>query len=42
MTHKFRATIGKTKLVRDGEFVLVALSGGPGSSALLHLIQEVW
>ena len=41
VTHKFRATIGKTKLVRDGELVLVAFSGGPSSSALLHLIQEV-
>ncbi|KAK3610327.1 hypothetical protein CHS0354_029797 [Potamilus streckersoni] len=40
ITHKFRATVGKTKLVRDGEMVLVALSGGPSSSALLHLIQE--
>ncbi|KAL3859280.1 hypothetical protein ACJMK2_009506 [Sinanodonta woodiana] len=40
ITHKFRATIGKTKLVRDGEMVLIALSGGPSSSALLHLIQE--
>lgn len=40
VTHKFRATIGKTKLVRDGELVLVAFSGGPSSSALLHLIQE--
>lgn len=41
ITHKFRAAIGKTKLVRDGELVLVAFSGGPSSSALLSLIQEV-
>ncbi|XP_053402056.1 cytoplasmic tRNA 2-thiolation protein 2-B-like isoform X2 [Mercenaria mercenaria] len=40
VTHKFRAAIGKTKLVRDGEHVLVAFSGGPSSSALLSLIQE--
>ncbi|XP_060600583.1 cytoplasmic tRNA 2-thiolation protein 2-B-like [Ruditapes philippinarum] len=40
VTHKFRAAIGKTKLVRDGEHVLVAYSGGPSSSALLCLIQE--
>ena len=41
MTHKFCATIGKTKLVRVRELVLVAFSGSPNSSALLHLIQEV-
>lgn len=40
VTHKFRATIGKSKLVRDGEKVLVAFSGGPASSCLLHLITE--
>ncbi|KAH3773033.1 hypothetical protein DPMN_174382 [Dreissena polymorpha] len=40
VTHKFRAAIGKTKLVRDGEKVLVGISGGPSSCALLHLIQE--
>ncbi|XP_033754101.1 cytoplasmic tRNA 2-thiolation protein 2-A-like [Pecten maximus] len=40
VTHKFRATIGKSKLVRDGEKVLVAYSGGPSSSCLLHLITE--
>lgn len=40
VTHKFRAAIGKTKLVRDGERVLVAYSGGPSSSALLSLIHE--
>ena len=41
MTHKFRAAIGKTKLVRDGETMLVAFSGGPASAALVSLIQEV-
>lgn len=40
VTHKFRAAIGKTKLVRDGEMVLVAFSGGYSSSALLHLVQQ--
>ncbi|XP_052816794.1 cytoplasmic tRNA 2-thiolation protein 2-A-like [Mya arenaria] len=40
VTHKFRAAIGKTKLVRDGETILVAFSGGSASAALLHLIQE--
>lgn len=41
VTHKFRAAIGKSKLIRDGESVLVGMSGGQASSCLLHLIQEV-
>lgn len=41
VTHKFRAAIGKSKLIRDGESVLVGVSGGQASSCLLHLIQEV-
>lgn len=40
VVHKFRAAIGKCKLIRDGEHILVAYSGGSASSALLHLIQE--
>ncbi|XP_061196246.1 cytoplasmic tRNA 2-thiolation protein 2-like [Saccostrea echinata] len=40
VTHKFRAAIGKSKLIRDGERVLVGVSGGQASSCLLHLIQE--
>ncbi|XP_048755383.2 cytoplasmic tRNA 2-thiolation protein 2-like isoform X1 [Ostrea edulis] len=40
VTHKFRAAIGKSKLIRDGETVLVGVSGGQASSCLLHLIQE--
>lgn len=40
VTHKFRAAIGKSKLIRDGESVLVGVSGGQASSCLLHLIQE--
>ncbi|XP_013408735.1 cytoplasmic tRNA 2-thiolation protein 2-A [Lingula anatina] len=39
-THKFRSAFGKSKLIRDGEKVLVAFSGGQSSTALLHLIQE--
>lgn len=39
-THKFRSEIGKSKLVRDGDKVLVAFSGGQSSSTLLHLIRE--
>eukprot|EP00795_Rhopilema_esculentum_P009221 gene9221-16903_t len=38
--HKFRATLGKSKAVRQGEKVLVAFSGGPSSCCLLHLIKE--
>ncbi|RUS92174.1 hypothetical protein EGW08_000027 [Elysia chlorotica] len=40
VVHKFRSAIGKSKLIRDGETVLVAFSGGGNSSALLHLIQD--
>ncbi|KAM7439858.1 Cytoplasmic tRNA 2-thiolation protein 2 [Porites harrisoni] len=36
-THKFRATIGKARVIRAGEKVLLAFSGGPSSSAMLHL-----
>ncbi|BFZ19258.1 hypothetical protein BsWGS_22297 [Bradybaena similaris] len=38
--HKFRAAIGKSKLIREGEHVLLAFSGGANSAALLHLIQD--
>ncbi|CAL1533260.1 unnamed protein product [Lymnaea stagnalis] len=38
--HKFRAAIGKTKLIRCGEQVIVAFSGGANSAALLHLIEH--
>ncbi|XP_067937418.1 cytoplasmic tRNA 2-thiolation protein 2-A-like isoform X1 [Watersipora subatra] len=39
-THKFRSAFGKSKIIRDGERVLIAFSGGPASSALLHLVME--
>ncbi|XP_012275888.1 cytoplasmic tRNA 2-thiolation protein 2 [Orussus abietinus] len=38
-THKFRATLGKSKIVRPKDTVLVAYSGSEGSTALLHLIK---
>ena len=41
VTHKFLATTGMTKLVKDGELVLVTFSMGLNFSASLHLIQEV-
>ncbi|KAJ8041841.1 Cytoplasmic tRNA 2-thiolation protein 2-A [Holothuria leucospilota] len=39
-THKFRATFGKSKAVRNGEKVLIAFSGGQSSCAMLHLVKE--
>ncbi|XP_048402379.2 cytoplasmic tRNA 2-thiolation protein 2 isoform X1 [Stegostoma tigrinum] len=38
--HKFRAILGKTRLIFPGEQVLLALSGGPTSSAMLCQVQE--
>ncbi|GAB1601917.1 cytoplasmic tRNA 2-thiolation protein 2-A-like [Argonauta hians] len=40
VTHKFRSNIGKSKLIRDRDRVLLAYSGGPSSSALLHLVKD--
>lgn len=37
--HKFRATLGKSKLLTPGEMVLVGLSGGTSSIALVDLIK---
>lgn len=39
-THKFRATIGKARVIRAGENILLAFSGGLSSSAMLHLVCE--
>ncbi|KAF6034398.1 CTU2 [Bugula neritina] len=39
-THKFRSAFGKSKIIRDGEKVLVAFSGGQASTAMLHLVKE--
>ncbi|XP_015584915.1 cytoplasmic tRNA 2-thiolation protein 2-A isoform X2 [Cephus cinctus] len=38
-THKFRATLGKSKIVRPTDSILIAHSGKAGSTALLHLIK---
>ncbi|XP_043937640.1 cytoplasmic tRNA 2-thiolation protein 2 isoform X2 [Protopterus annectens] len=38
--HKFRAMLGKNRLIYPGEKVLLALSGGAASSALLRQVQE--
>ncbi|CAF0770191.1 unnamed protein product [Rotaria sordida] len=38
--HKFRSTLSKSNIFGRGEHVLIAYSGGPSSTALLHLIAE--
>lgn len=40
VTHKFRACLGKSRVMRSGDRVLVGFSGSDGSTALLHLIQS--
>ncbi|XP_071442179.1 cytoplasmic tRNA 2-thiolation protein 2 isoform X2 [Hetaerina americana] len=39
-THKFRATLGKSKLVRPKDRILLATSGSQSSVALLHMVSE--
>lgn len=39
-THKFRSTLGKSKLLKPGEKVLVGFSGGPSSAAMLQLLRD--
>lgn len=38
--HKFRACIGKNKVLLPNENVLICLSGGQGSTVLLDLIHH--
>ncbi|XP_010578012.1 PREDICTED: cytoplasmic tRNA 2-thiolation protein 2 [Haliaeetus leucocephalus] len=38
--HKFRAMLGKNRVIFPGDKVLLALSGGPASSAMLRQVQE--
>ena len=40
-THKFRATIGKNKILEKNEKVLVPYSGSGSSVAMLNLISQV-
>ncbi|KAK6617290.1 hypothetical protein RUM44_005621 [Polyplax serrata] len=39
-THKFRAALGKTKMMKPQDNVLVACSGSQSSMALLHLLHS--
>lgn len=38
--HKFRAMLGKNRIIYPGEKVLLAVSGGPSSCAMLRQVQE--
>ncbi|TSK20075.1 Cytoplasmic tRNA 2-thiolation protein 2 [Bagarius yarrelli] len=38
--HKFRAMLGKNRVIFPGERVLLAVSGGPASSCMLAQVQE--
>lgn len=38
--HKFRSAIGKSKAILPRDRVLLAYSGGPMSTALLHFVQQ--
>ncbi|KAL7830938.1 hypothetical protein SRHO_G00304400 [Serrasalmus rhombeus] len=38
--HKFRAMLGKNRVIFPGEKVLLAVSGGPASSSMLAQVQE--
>ena len=38
VVHKFRATIGKARVIHQGERVLLAVSGGASSCAMLDLV----
>uniref|UniRef100_A0A8C6T799 Cytoplasmic tRNA 2-thiolation protein 2 n=1 Tax=Neogobius melanostomus TaxID=47308 RepID=A0A8C6T799_9GOBI len=38
--HKFRAMLGKNRVIFPGEKVLLAVSGGPSSCSMLHQVQE--
>ncbi|XP_077295307.1 cytoplasmic tRNA 2-thiolation protein 2-like [Arctopsyche grandis] len=40
VTHKFRATLGKSRLVKPGDKVLIAFSGKIDSSTLLYLVKN--
>lgn len=39
VSHKFRSSLGKSKLMKPNDKLLIAFSGSQSSVALLHLIQ---
>lgn len=39
-THKFKAVLGKNRIIFPGEKVLLAVSGGPSSCSMLRQVQE--
>jgi len=41
LTHKVKKTIEKEHLIEDGDNVLVGLSGGIDSTALLYVLAEL-
>lgn len=38
--HKFRAMLGKNRVIFPGEKVLLAVSGGPSSCSMLHQVEK--
>uniref|UniRef100_A0A674N4U1 Cytoplasmic tRNA 2-thiolation protein 2 n=1 Tax=Takifugu rubripes TaxID=31033 RepID=A0A674N4U1_TAKRU len=40
--HKFRAMLGKNRVIFPGEKVLLAVSGGPSSCSMLSQVQQVF
>ncbi|XP_037083217.1 cytoplasmic tRNA 2-thiolation protein 2-A-like [Pollicipes pollicipes] len=40
VTHKFRSTLGKSRLLKPGERALLAFSGGPASCVLARLLRD--
>lgn len=39
-THKFRAALGKSKIIHRGDTILIGYCGRENSTALLHLIKS--
>lgn len=41
LVKKFRAMVDEQELINEGDSILIALSGGPDSTALLHLLVKL-
>ncbi|GLH09715.1 Cytoplasmic tRNA 2-thiolation protein 2 [Gryllus bimaculatus] len=39
-THKFRATLGKSKMLKPNDKIILAISGSPSSLAMLQLVKD--